>query len=69
MIHTIGLIGIAIVLTLAMVGMAVTTLVSAFSRTDYNDKKIPEIRITDEWVSGGGHFFRPLIYRPIEEEK
>ena len=69
MIHTIGLIGMAIVLTLAMAGMVVTTLVSAFTHTDHNDKKIPEIRITDEWVSGGGHFFRPLIYKPIEEEK
>ena len=69
MIHTIGLIGIAIVFTLAIVGMVVTTLVSAFSQTDHNDKKIPEIRITEEWVSGEGHFFRPLIYKPIEEEK
>lgn len=61
MIHPIGLIGMAIGLTIAMVGEAVVTCIHGY-------KKQPEIRVTDEWVLGEGYIFQPLIYKPIEGE-
>ena len=71
MIHLIGLLCMAIGLTFAVVGMVVITLVDAFSQTDHDDKKLPEIRITDEWVLGEGYLFQPFIYKPkdIKKEK
>ena len=58
----------AIGLTIAMVGIVVITLVNVFS---HDDKKLPEIRITDEWVLGEGYLFQPFIYKPknIKKEK